>query len=75
MVTRKETHKMITIKKERSEEVKKFNCAGISRVTGMSHVTVFNVLRKGKSCSKRTAYVLTKAINENAEIDDYFDRS
>lgn len=66
---------MITIKKEKKDEMKKYNFTQLAKITGLTYPTVYNTLVKGKSCSKMTAYVLVKTFNENAEIDDYFDRS
>ena len=46
----------------------------IAEKSGYSRQTIMNVLNGKKKCSRDTAYCLTKILNPNAEIDDYFKR-
>lgn len=45
-----------------------------SEEIGIHFNTLGMILRGDMSTSKKTAYLITKLLNSNAEIDDYFDR-
>lgn len=45
-----------------------------SDVIGITQPTLSNILNKKVECRKVTAYSITKYINENAEIEDYFEK-
>lgn len=45
-----------------------------SEVIGISRVYLTDILNKRKDCTKVVAYCITKFLDYNAEIKDYFDR-
>ena len=55
------------------EKVKaKYKSSWICKEVGISNAYVSLILNDKKSCPKRIAYCITKAIDKNAEIMDYF---
>ena len=50
-----------------------FNQREIARVTGLAFETVNRIVKRKQECSKVAAYCITKAINDRAEILDYFE--
>lgn len=53
--------------------LKYINKAEASKIIGVSRVTLSNVLNRKCACRKVVAYCITKFINNNAEITDYFE--
>lgn len=53
---------------------KDFNQREIARITGLAFETVNRIVNRKQECSKVSAYCICKAINPNAEIEDYFDK-
>lgn len=67
---------MYTFKKELSTEIKqKYKARNIANVVGITEGYLSQIFQKGKTCSKKTAYAITKAINSDAEIENYFIRN
>lgn len=65
---------MYFIKEERAKEIKrKYKQEYICTEVGISKCYISLILSKRKSCSKKTAYCITKLMDENAEIEDYFE--
>ena len=65
---------MYLFKKEKREEIKKkYRQDYIASEVGISSCYISLVLSGKKSCSKRTAYCIVKAVDENAEIEDFFE--
>lgn len=52
----------------------KINQTIASEVIGLTQPTLSNILNRKVVCRKVTAYCITKYIDENAEIEDYFER-
>ena len=52
----------------------KMNQTIASEVIGLSQQTLSNILNRKVACRKVVAFSITKYINENAEIEDYFDK-
>lgn len=52
----------------------KMNQTIASEVIGLSQPTLSNILNRKVACRKVVAFCITKYINENAEIEDYFDK-
>jgi len=50
------------------------NQSKLAQKIGASQATLNRIFNKKQSCSKLMAYAISKAINENAEIEDYFVR-
>lgn len=50
------------------------NQSKLAQKIGASQATLNRIFNKKQSCSKLMAYAISKAINENAEIKDYFER-
>ena len=66
---------MYLIKEEQAEKIKKrIKGSYLAREVGISPGYVSLILDGKKTCAKRTAFCLVKAINKDAEIEDYFDR-
>ena len=47
---------------------------GIAEKLGVTYGYVNAVVKNRANCSKLVAYGITKIINKNAEINDYFER-
>ena len=56
----------------RDDVVYKINQTKASRIIGITQPTLSNILNRKKLCRKVVAYCITKFINQNAEIEDYF---
>lgn len=52
----------------------KINQTIASEIIGLTQPTLSNILNRKVACRKVVAYCITKYINENAEIEDYFDK-
>ena len=52
----------------------KMNKTIASEKIGLSRPVLTNIMNRKVACRKVTAYSITKYIDENAEIEDYFDR-
>ena len=52
----------------------KINQTKASKVIGLTQPTLSNILNRKVACRKVVANCITKYINENAEIEDYFER-
>jgi len=61
---------MYIFKKDKSIKI---NQTIASEVIGLAQPTLSNILNSKVACRKVTAYCITKYIDENAEIEDYFD--
>ena len=51
-----------------------YNKSAIAKVVSRDVATIIRIFKGKQTCSKVTAYVITKAINSNAEIEDFFER-
>lgn len=60
------------IKKEVMENIQYKRVYFIERL-GLSPACVSNIFNRRRSCPKHTAFAITKAINLNANISDFFD--
>lgn len=54
------------------ENFKKFNKTQSAKIIGLHPATMINIINGKQSCSKLVAYCITKFINSEAEIEDYF---
>jgi hypothetical protein len=62
------------MKEDKSDKIKeKFKCNRLAEKVGITNSYLSLVMNRKKSCSKILAYCITKAVNSNAEISDYFD--
>ena len=52
----------------------KFNQKKASEIIGLTEASLSNILNRKVACRKVTAYCIAKYINENAEIENYFDK-
>lgn len=52
----------------------KINQTEASKIIGLAQPTLSNILNRKVACRKVTAYCIAKYLNENAEIEDYFER-
>ena len=55
-------------------EMKLGNETKASKIIGIDIATLSRILHKKQKCSKILAYCITKYIDQNAEITDYFIR-
>lgn len=52
----------------------KINQTIAGKVIGLTQPTLSNILNRKVACRKVVAYCITKYIDENAEIEDYFEK-
>ena len=52
----------------------KYRITYVANFVGVNRSYFSLILNRKYHCSKRTAYCITKALDENAEIEDFFDR-
>lgn len=52
----------------------KVNQREIAKKVGIAFETVNRIFNKKQFCSKMMAYCICKAIDENSEINDYFEK-
>ena len=52
----------------------KINQTQASDVIGLAQPTLSNILNRKVACRKVVAFCITKYIDENAKIEDYFDK-
>ena len=52
----------------------KLNQTTASEVIGLTQPTLSNILNRKVACRKVVAFSITKYLDENAEIEDYFER-
>ena len=52
----------------------KMNQTIASEVIGLAQPTLSNILNRKVACRKVVAFSITKYIDENADIEDYFDK-
>lgn len=45
-----------------------------SEIIGLRQPTISNILNRKVACRKVTAYCITKYLDENAEIEDFFEK-
>lgn len=65
---------MYKFKQEKYKEfVEKYKINGIADMVGISTNYLSQILNNKKNCKKTVAYCIVKAIDSNAEINDYFD--
>ena len=55
------------------DKIQIINQSELARKVGINQATLNRVFNKKQKCSKLMAYAIVKSINENAEIEDYFD--
>lgn len=54
------------------EKAKMFNKTQMAKVIGLNADTLRRVINGKQECSKLVAYCITKFLNSEAEIEDYF---
>ena len=55
------------------EVAKTYNKTQMAKIIGLSADTLRRVINGKQNCSKLVAYCITKFLNNEAEITDYFD--
>lgn len=50
-----------------------YNQRAIAREVGITPETMNRIFRRKQKCSKMVAFCICKAINKNAEIEDFFE--
>ena len=58
-----------------TERFSNINQSEVARKVGIAAETINRIINSKQNCSKMTAYCIVKAINEKAEIEDYFIRN
>ena len=56
-----------------AEKVAIINQSELARKVGINQATLNRIFNKKQKCSKLMAYAISKSINENAEIENYFE--
>ena len=64
---------MYKINEKGLQELQKFNVSKIEERTGVHKVTIYGIKKGNNIKEKKVAYCLTKFINSEKEIADYFD--
>lgn len=65
---------MYVLNDKSKELLKNFKFKWVAKTIGINPNTLSQMVKKNKPCMKLTAYCLTKLLNANAEIDEYFIR-
>lgn len=52
----------------------KINQTIASEIIGLAQPTLSNILNRKVACRKVVAFCITKYLDENAEIEDYFEK-
>lgn len=66
---------MYQLKEEAKELInKKFKISYLVEKTGVTRQYIWMIVSKNRTCSKDTAYYITKAIDSESEIKDFFIR-
>lgn len=66
---------MFAIKEEQAERIKRrYKLSAMAKEVGISTTLITFIFKKLRPCSKKTAYAITKWIDSEAEIDDFFVR-
>lgn len=55
------------------DKVAIINQSEMARTVGINQATLNRIFNQKQNCSKVIAYAIVKTINENAEIEDYFE--
>lgn len=64
---------MYKIKEDIAKIIKeKYKLSYLTKNAGVTRQHIYLILNKDQVCSKVVAYCITKCINANAEIEDYF---
>lgn len=56
------------------EQAKEYNKTKMAEIVGLNADTLRRIINGKQECSKLVAYCITKFLNEDAEIEDYFIR-
>jgi hypothetical protein len=56
------------------DKIKIINQSQLSIRIGFDKATLNRIFKRKQKCSKLIAYAIVKTINENAEIEDYFEK-
>ena len=59
---------------KKKEAVKMFNKTQMAKIVGLNPDTLRRVINGKQECSKLVAYCITKFLNSEAEIEEYFIR-
>ena len=65
---------MYRFKQERMDEIKKYNINELADKIGISRVYLSYVIHNKYDCKKTIAFCITKNLDNNKEIDYYFDK-
>lgn len=64
---------MYSFKAEKLQEVKgKYKLGHLASIVGISSTLMSQIINGHRSCPKPTAFCITKMIDKEAEIEDYF---
>ena len=66
---------MYILRKEKAQYIKEtYKQIKMAKEIGISNTHLSLMLNHNKECSKPVAYCITKYVNEDAEIEDFFKR-
>ena len=63
---------MYIMKEETKKILSDRNLSAIGRTIGVNYNKISSMIKKGEPCIKKNAYCLTKYLDANKEIEDYF---
>lgn len=57
-----------------TEKFNEVNQRKVAELVGITEFTMSRIVNQKQNTSKMTAYCIVKAINEDSEIEDYFEK-
>lgn len=65
---------MFVLNEEAKKLLEPYKVTGIAKIIGVNYDTLSKMIKQNKSCMKLTAYAITKFLDSEKEIEDFFDR-
>lgn len=66
---------MYTLKDSTKLMLEPYKFGAVAKEIGINYDTLSKMIKQDKSCIKLTAYAITKFLNSEKEIEDFFDRT
>lgn len=65
---------MYTLKEETKKRLLPYKLCAVAKEIGINYQSLSDMIKKNKPCMKLTAYCITKYLDSEKEILDFFDR-
>lgn len=65
---------MYILNEKAKKELSIYNISKVAKTIGINAQTLSEMIRKDRTCMKLTAYCITKFLDSDKEIEDYFIR-